>query len=104
MPVMPPRPATMPGFSDGWGGSFADTQVVDNFWYDSIQQLLYVGLVDGQFNVFVNVPASVGQAFSYTLDTDGFYANNVYNAYSPCLLTEDCRPLVCENGTVLVVR
>lgn len=98
-----PAPAQMPGFTYGWGGSCFDTNIVDNFWYDQVNQLLYVGLLNGQFNIFLNVPASIGQQFAYTKDPDAFYAVNVFPQFSPALLTDKCQPIVC-NGKVLVIR
>jgi hypothetical protein len=94
-------PQQMPTVDFGWGGYFPAAEIVRGFYWDYNADCLYTQTPEDQFNVFINVPRDVAQKFVYTIKPDEFYAG-VCNSYKACLLTEECVPLITDDGEYLI--
>lgn len=101
---MRPIPRKIPSIISGWGDSyFSQNLTIKGFYWDWYYQVLYTQTPTAQFNVWLNVPQSTAQqmASQPNFNPDAFY-KGFCTQNLPCLLTEDCVPLTCEDGTFLL--
>ena len=110
-----------PSLQQSFGTQYYGTSIVSGFIYDVSSSILYTLYPTINYDIFLNVPGSLAQAFA-TADAqlggsgrnpnipypDTLYTNNVNNqtgnpVYKQCLLAENGAPLLCENGNYLVV-
>lgn len=102
---MLPVPKTIPPVISGWGDSyFFNNQTIKGFYWHQYAGFLYTQTPTYQFNVWPNVPQSVAQSMASqpNFNADAYYAGFA-TEFQPCLLTEDCVPLITETGAFLVV-
>lgn len=85
--------------------------------YDVSATILYTIYPTINYDVFLNVPLSLGQQFA-TADAqlggsyrnanipypDDLYENQVAGVWKQCLLCENGAPLLCENGDYITVN
>jgi hypothetical protein len=95
-------PQSMPSDQDlGWSAGFPRARTVNGFYWNANANVLYTGTPTQQFNVWLNVSQGIATAFLAD-NPDEFY-RGFSESNTPCLLTEDCIPLICDNGVFLVL-
>jgi hypothetical protein len=97
-------PCPPPPISAGFGQTFTNTAMVSGFLWDANLQLLYVMDFHQQYVTFIKVPQSTAQNFSYTNNADTFYTQNVENSFHEALEAQDCKPLLNQNGNILLSK
>lgn len=96
-------PKVIPNDNVSWSGGFPYAKYLKGFsWFDNIN-VFYSWTPTNQFNVWLNTRRNVATSILYFPDPDSYYVTYVSNLQSPCLLTEDCVPLVCDDGTYIIV-
>lgn len=97
----------------GWGGQFSPPGLISSYEYDLSSQILYTFYPQNQYDVFLNVPTSIPQQLSIAgkqysslpsyPNPDIIYSTNINGVFPKCLLTENGRPLICDNGDYIIV-
>lgn len=106
-----------PSLQQSFGTQYYGTQRVSAFEYDVSTTILYTIYPTINYDVFLNVPLSMGQQFA-TADAqlggsyrnpnipypDDLLTNQVLGVYRQCILAESGAPLLCDNGNYLTVN
>lgn len=105
MPIRPRNggyPQTIPFINSGWGADFFRSEICKGFFWDFNTETTYTFTPEEQFNIILNTDRAVAQNFLYTRDSDATYLT-LFSRNPVCLMTEECRPLVTEDGTCIVI-
>lgn len=73
------------------------------FVYGLDELYLYVPLVNGNTESFINVPQQVAQQWLYSSNSDTFYKSYVYGIYRRPLLTEKCINILVSPTLFLLI-
>lgn len=106
-----------PSLQQSFGTQYYGTQIVSAFTYDVSATILYTIYPTINYDIFLNVPLSLGQSFA-TADAqlggsyrnpnipypDDLYENQISGVFKQCLLCENGAPLLCENGSYITVN
>lgn len=101
-----PIPAQMPGVNFGYGSDYLDLKnqpvIISGFFWDQEECAIYTFTEDEKFNVLLKADEAVANEFLYSRNPDTSYLT-AFSRLPVCLLTENCTPLVTQDGTHLII-
>lgn len=86
-----------PDITSGWSQQVIGSDV-RGFAYALGHQFLYTTYASGLLNVFYDVPLSASRTLYYSSTPYKFYKETIEQIYGTLLLTDNCLPLIADDG------